>query len=147
MTKCALRSLAALLLACAWLAGCASIAPYSQKAYEQATSLKVEALAVMDKAESPFAGQKAVVEALRLNLDKAYEYAKGRPKNEISTRQWAILKDPSRNSLGGFLKRWEEKQTLSEAFIAQAKDLVADGFDTVIGLESGKIKPADAQTP
>lgn len=127
------------------LAGCSTIAPFSQKAYEQATSLKVEALATMDKAIEPFSSQKQGVEALKLNIEKAYEYAKGRPKNEETTRQWSIIKDPSRNSLGGFLKRWEDSQTLKEEFIQEAKGLVSDGFDTVIELESGKHKPTDGQ--
>ncbi|GLS03494.1 hypothetical protein GCM10007860_06380 [Chitiniphilus shinanonensis] len=127
------------------LVGCSSITPFSQKAYEQATSLKVEALAIMDKATEPYDSQRQAVDALKLNVEKAYEYSKGLPKNEITTKQWTIIKDPSRNSLGGFLKRWEEKKTLDGQFILQAKGLVSDGFDMVIGLESGKIKPGDGQ--
>jgi len=129
----------------ALLAGCTSISPFSQKGYEQATSLKAEALMTMDKATEPFASEKQNVEALKLNLEKAYEYAKGLPKNDETTNQWAIIKDPSRNSLGGFLKRWETKQTLSKEFIQEAKGLVADGFDTIIELESGKRKPGEGQ--
>lgn len=127
------------------LAGCSTIAPFSQKAYEQATSLKVEALAVMDKASEPFADHKQTVGVLKLNVEKAYEYAKGRPQNEETTRQWAIIKDASRNSLGGFLKRWEEKNSLLDSFIQEAKGLVSDGFDSVIELESGKRKPSEGQ--
>jgi hypothetical protein len=80
-----------------------------------------------------------------LDVEKAYEYAKGRQKNEETTKQWEIIKDPQRNSLFGFLKRWEEKATLSPAFIKEAKGLVSEGFDAVIGLESGKRKPSDTQ--
>lgn len=127
------------------LAGCSTIAPFSQRAYEQATSLKVDALATMDKAAGPYASQKQSVDALKLNIEKAYEYAKGRPQNEETTGQWAIIKDPSRNSLGGFLKRWEDKSTLGEAFIQEAKGVVSDGFDSVIELESGKRKPTEGQ--
>jgi len=99
----------------------------------------------MDKATQPFSDNKQTVEALKLNLEKAYEYAKGIPKNEETTNQWAIIKDPSRNSLGGFLARWENKQTLSKDFIQEAKGLVSDGFDTIIELESGKRKPSESQ--
>jgi len=127
------------------LAGCSTIGPFSQKGYEQATSLKAEALATMDKAIEPFSTQKQGVEALKLNVEKAYEYAKGRPQNEETTSQWEIIRDPSRNSLGGFLKRWEDSQALKRDFIQEAKELVSDGFDTVIELESGKRKPTDSQ--
>ena len=51
------------------------------------------------------------------------------------------IKDPTRNSLVGFLKRWENKNQLDKTFIQEAKALVSDGFDAVIELESGKIKP------
>jgi hypothetical protein len=120
---------------------CTSISLYSEVAYEQATSLKVESLALMDSATEDYAIQQASVEDLETKLDKAYEYAKGRPKNEISAKQWQILIDPERNLLGGFLKRWELEGALSGVFIEEAKGLISDAFDTIIGLESGKIKP------
>lgn len=123
------------------LSSCASISFFNETAYEQATSLKVEALLLMDKATEPFDNHLKEVESLAAGVDKAYEFAKGRPKNEISAKQWEILKDPGRNLLGGFLKRWKEESTLSRAFVSEAKLLVGDAFDTIIGLESGKIKP------
>jgi hypothetical protein len=123
------------------LSSCAITSPFNQVAYEQATSLKVDVLSTMDNAAEPFAAHKTEVQQVTSDLKKAFEYAKGRPNNEESTRQWAIMQDPNRNLLGGFLKRWEEKSTLSPAFIEGAKTNVADGFDQIIGLESGKIKP------
>ncbi len=122
------------------LVGCATISPFNEKAYEQATSLKVESLKLMDKASESYSSHETEVDALKLNLEKAYEYAKGRPQNEDSEKQWAIIIDPDRNSLGGFLKRWKDEKTLDKKFIKNAKDLVSDGFDAVIGLESGKRK-------
>ncbi len=99
----------------------------------------------MGKATEPYAEHEQEAQALQLEVEKAYEFARGRPNNEISTKQWEILMDPGRNLLGGFLKRWKEESTLSAAFIVRAKDLVGDAFDTIIGLESGKIKPNDVQ--
>jgi hypothetical protein len=121
------------------LTSCASISPFNQVAYEQAVTLKVDALTLMSKAREPFRGHRPEVEALVVRVEKAYEFARGRPDNEIATAQWAILKDPDRRLLGGFLRRWEKDSTLSETFIAEAKGLVADAFDTIIGLESGKV--------
>ena len=83
---------------------------------------------------------------MKIDLKKAYEYAKGRPHNEESTQQWLIMGDPARNLLGGFFKRWEEKSMLSTSFIDGAKKNVADGFDQIIGLESGKIKPGQKKS-
>lgn len=118
-----------------------TISTFSPIAYEQATSLKVDALAIMDRAIEPYADHRAEAESLMIRLAKAYEFAKGRPSNDVSTRQWRILIDPERNLLGGFLARWKKESRLSTTFVTEAKGLVADAFDTIIGLESGKIKP------
>jgi hypothetical protein len=123
------------------LSACETVSPFSPRAYEIATSLKAEALVLMDRASEPADKHAAAIHALQLDLAKAYEFAKGRPRNEDATRQWAIIRDPERNSLGGFLRRWKAQQKLSPAFIAEAKALVADGFDQVIELESGKRRP------
>lgn len=96
----------------------------------------------MSKATEPFADRRDAVETLRTNIDKAWEFARNRPKNEYSTAQWQKLKDPGSNLLGGFLRRWEEQSTLSTVFVDEAKRLVSDAFDEIIGLETGKRKPA-----
>jgi hypothetical protein len=125
------------------LSGCAPrISQFSATAYEQATALKVESLALMDRATQPYADHVVAVSALETELRKAYEYARGRPRNEISARQWEILIDPERNLLGGFLVRWRERGALPPVFVQEAKGIVADAFDTIIGLESGKVRPA-----
>ena len=128
-----------LALTCLFVAACGpSIAAFDQVAYDRTISLKVDALTIMDKATEPFEQHRAAVDALRMDLDKAYEYARGRPKNDLTTRQWEILRDPASNLLAGFLRFWEERSTVGAAFISNAKDLVADAFDTISGLESGK---------
>lgn len=122
-----------------------TISTFSPIAYEQATSLKVDALGLMDRATEPYADHRADTESLTVRLAKAYEFAKGRPDNDISTEQWRILIDPGRNLLGGFLARWKKQSRLSTTFVTEAKGLVSDAFDTIIGLESGKLKPDQAR--
>jgi hypothetical protein len=100
----------------------------------------VEALDLMGKATEPYAQHQAAAETLRLNLEKAYEDAKGVPNNEVSTQMWEILKDPNRNLLGGFLKLWQKESVLKKAFIGEKKLQVGDAFDKIIALESGKGK-------
>ncbi|MEE8264017.1 MAG: hypothetical protein V3R40_02035 [Gammaproteobacteria bacterium] len=116
------------------------IATYSQAAYKQATSIKAESLVLMSKGTEPYNQHAQAVAALMLDVDKAYEYAKGRPKNEISAGQWAKIKNPDKKLLGGFLKRWEEQGQLSSAFVEEAKRQVAKAFNQIIELESGKNK-------
>ena len=122
--------------------GCApQISQFSPIAYEHATSLKVDSLVLMDKATESYTDHEEKISELMNQVEKSYEFAKGRPHNEYSTIQWEILKDPDRNLLGGFMKRWEDQGKLSPTFINEAKRLISDAYDTIIGLESRKIKP------
>ena len=125
-------------------AACIRIASYNETEYQYATSLKAEALALMDKATEPYAQHQADAEKLTLDLSKAYEYAAGRPNNEISAKQWQILRDTSRNLLGSFLARWKAEKTLGSTYLADKKQQVSDAFDTISSLESGKAKPKGA---
>ncbi len=135
------RSSAVLALCvCSAFAACSpAIAPYSFHAYQQAVELKVDSLDLMALAELPFSEQAKSIIALRSRLSKAYEFARGRPRNDHSTEQWEIMLDPEAHLLGGFLTRWEEQGRLSQSFITEALSIVSGGFDAIIGLESGKI--------
>jgi hypothetical protein len=122
---------------------CTSISVFSPEAYKQAVDLKVETLELMSFATSPFDDNEESVTYLETELRKAYEFSKGRPDNETSTRQWETLINSDGNLLGGFLKRWEEEEKLSQMFVTEMQMLVSDAFDTIIGLESGKIVPSE----
>lgn len=115
------------------------ISPYSHTAYLQATSLKARSLRLMDRAAFPATESSRDLESLRTDLDAAREYARGRPRNGFSTAQWERLLDPGGHLLGGFLARWEREGPLGPTFIVESKRLVADAFDTISGLESGKV--------
>jgi len=128
---------------CLTVWSCNSISVFSPEAYKQAVDLKVESLELMFFTTSPYADYEENVTYLKTELRKAYEFALGRPNNEISAGQWEILINEEGNLLGGFLKRWEEEGTLSEMFIMEMQTLVSDAFDTIIGLESGKIDPSE----
>ena len=122
---------------------CSSISVFSPEAYKQAVDLKVESLELMAFATSPYEDNEESVTYLKTELRRAYEFALGRPNNELSTEQWEILINEEGNLLGGFLKRWEAEGTLSEMFVTEMQTLVSDAFDTIIGLESGKIDPSE----
>jgi hypothetical protein len=124
--------------------GCPSISLFDQYAYAQATNLKVDALALMDMATDSVGLHQDAIDQLQIRLDKAYEYEKGRPKNEISAEMWSLMISPDRHLLGGFLKRWQEEKILGHVFVDEAKRIIAKGLDQIIGLESAKIKPEEA---
>ena len=116
------------------------IAVFDQRAYENATTLKAEASALMGQATEPFADHADEVQALMTRVDAAYEYANGIPKNDISANQWKILKDPDGNLLGGFFRLWKEKSALLKGDRDANKKNVTDSFDRIIALEAAKIK-------
>jgi hypothetical protein len=122
---------------------CKTISGFDQYAYTIGTALKVDALNVMDKATETYTSQEAAITDVTTRLEKAYEYEKHRPQNSITVKMWEVLKNPNRNLFGGFIKRWQEKKTLSAAFITEAKGQVAEAFDMIVELESQKIKPTD----
>ncbi len=115
------------------------VSPYSHTAYVQATSLKARSLRLMDRATGSWDDSASDVERLQTDLSAALEYAKGRPRNAFSTGQWQRLLDPTGHLLGGFLARWATEGTLGPTFIVEAKQLVGEAFDTISGLESGKV--------
>lgn len=130
-----------LIFACA---GCSpAIAPYSPIAFEKAVDMKVDALRLMQQAEEPASGFERKIDNLKRDLDRAWEFAKGRPHNEHSARQWELMRDPKAHLLGGFLSRWETEGSLGPVFIAESQRLISLAFDAIIGLESGKLTPSD----
>jgi hypothetical protein len=131
------------LLVCLLISACSTIATFDQVAYEHATSAKVDALALMDKATDSFSAHAREVETVNLTLSKAYEYDKGRPLNAITLKQWDLLLSPDHDLFGGFLRDWKRKGQFKPVAVSERKTQVADGFDQIIGLESGKLKPSD----
>jgi hypothetical protein len=126
------------LVACLLVAACSLIAPYDQAAYDKATSVKAEALALMDKATSSYSSREKEIDQVKLDIDKAYEYDRGRASNTETIRQWELLRDPNAHLFGGFLRRWREKGSFSQDYIVEKKKDIADAFDQIIGLERGK---------
>jgi len=116
------------------------IAAYSQRSYENAVSLKVETLALMSRATTPYSDNRDRIERLSIDIDIAYEYVKGIDNNALAVKQWKILKDSDGKLLGKFFKKWEKKSTLKAFYINEFKGLVRDAFDEIICLEMNKNK-------
>lgn len=126
-----------------FLTACNSLkmAPYDQYSYQKAIEIKLEAGKLMDKATSSFNENTGAIENLKDEITKMVEYEQYRPNNEISFQMWQILNDSEKNLLAGFLKRWEEKGTLSPFFITEAKNQITEAFNLLIQFE-GKKDPA-----
>ncbi|MRR10735.1 hypothetical protein EG831_11830 [bacterium] len=133
------RIAAVLVISLATLATCAPrIAWYSPVAYANAVDLKVETRALASRAAQPYAGHAAEVEALLLKLEKAYEYARGIPDNQLAARQWQIITAPDGELAGGLFRAWRERGALEPAFVAEKVRQIDLAFDQIIGLEGSK---------
>lgn len=132
-----------LLSACAPLIG-----PYSPVAYQNATSLKAETLALMDKATEPYDPHKGEVDKLFVEVNKAHEFVKGVPSNSISSKQWEILIKPDGDLMGKFFSRWatSNSKTLSKTFINEFKYVISDAYDEIICLEANKKEAKQCST-
>jgi len=116
------------------------IASYNPRSYENAVSLKVETLALMSRAVTPYSENVDRIERLSIDIDIAYEYVKGIDNNTLSVKQWEIVKKRDGKLLGKFFRKWEEKGTLKPFFINEFKGLISDSFDEIICLEMNKNK-------
>ncbi len=115
-----------------------SISTFDQQAYTTTTSLKVDALCLMDSAQDKYTNHINEVNALNKNLMKIYEYEKHRPKNEKTVEQWNILLNKDGHLLGGFLSKWEKGVVMNPAYISSCKEQVSAAFDIILGLEIHK---------
>lgn len=128
-----------LMITLLFLAACTPlIGPYSPTAYQNATSLKVETLALMDKATEPYEQHKADVDRLYIELDKAYEYDKGLQANKTSADQWKIVTQGENSIVHRFFMDWAKNKTLPDLYITEKKKNVGQGFDEIICLEVSK---------
>lgn len=122
---------------------CASISKFDQFAYVQTTSLKVDALELMDFAVDSFDKHADEVKKLNADLQKIYEYEKNRPKNDITIKMWEKLLDEDGHLLGSFLAKWKTEGPQGKVMITEAKKIIGPAFDQIAQLESKKIKAAD----
>jgi hypothetical protein len=121
------------------LVGCAPlIADFNTEAYKNATSLKVEAMALVDKSGERFATRRRDVEVFSTKLDAAYEFAVNLPNNQESTAQWQIIRDPNGDYWGAFVKVWRQQGTMGSTFRTEYKGRLGKAFDQLICLETAK---------
>ncbi|MGE4489640.1 MAG: hypothetical protein AB7E95_08865 [Kiritimatiellales bacterium] len=122
------------------ISGCLSTAPYDQRAYETAVDLKVDSLLLMNDASEHYTQHADEAQAILLRIQRAYEYAKGRPGNLETTMQWAKMMDPDDKLMAGFVADWQNKGTIKPVMIENKKEMMGDAYDTIIDLEAAKIK-------
>ena len=121
------------------LAGCVTTARFDQRAYETAVDLKVDSLVLVEQSVDHYTNHVAECDTVLLRVRKAHEYAKFKPNNEESVAQWALMGDPNKNLLAGFVKRWEKKGRMKPVMVENIKPGIAEAYDAIIELEAAKL--------
>ncbi len=113
---------------------------YSEKAYSNATTLKARSVALIDLSSQPYAQHSAAATQLSTDISAALEFSKGQPRNEVATNQWALMRDPEKNLIGGYLKHWQGPgaEGVSEFFRSEARGKIEQAYDYIICLEVNK---------
>jgi hypothetical protein len=127
------------------LIACNTMSHFDQYAYTQSTSIKVDALNLIDLATEDYKTHEKEVKEVDTKVQKIYEYEKNRPKNEFTTRQWEILKDTTKDLYGGFIAMWRKNGKVGKTFIENKKAQIGKAFDQISQLESKKIKPSEVK--
>ncbi len=113
---------------------------YNQYSIERSISLKVEALELMNEATEPYTEHIEEIKNYLKEFQKLEAYEKNRENNELSYEMLQRIGNPENNLLGGFLKRWKEKRTISKVMVTASKEQISDAFDLLIKYESKKNK-------
>lgn len=130
------------------LSACAPlIANYDAESYKTATTLKAETQALIDKAGDSFGNRRAEIEATTTKINAAYEYAAGLPSNQLTARQWDVLRDPNRNLYGGFIRVWRQNGTVPAGFRSELREQIGEAFDYIICLEANKKEARPCSQP
>lgn len=127
---------AALCAAGLLLASCATIAPYQEHAYQNATTLKAESDALLGiSATITYPAAAARVERVDTAIDAAFNYAAGLGRNRISAAQWRLLRD---DIFRRFTATWRAEGKVGRAAAAENQGRLDRAFDTIICLEANK---------
>jgi len=125
------------LLTITLFSSCASL--YDPVTHAETVNTKSSALNLMDQSTSPFNNHTAEVAQFKQKLADRLNYEKTKPKNEITTKMWEVLNNDNK-LIKSYLKLWEEKGTLSQFFIDEAKPQIGEAFDLLIEYEEKKDK-------
>lgn len=120
-------------------AGCAPlISSYDAVSYKNLTDLKAEMMVFLDKVDSsqPYVQYRKGFEDLRLEIEKVYEYEKGKGLNEDTVVQVEEL----RTIFLDLMRSYRQQNTVSQFYLEEKIIQLKDALDTMIKTESAKPK-------
>ncbi|HWB24804.1 MAG TPA: hypothetical protein VG738_04960 [Chitinophagaceae bacterium] len=127
-----------------FVSSCKTISVYDDTTFVNTSTLKAQAVVLMDHATENYSQYADKVDAILIDAQKLYAMQKAREKNQVTIAQWQKLMAPDpvtkQSVLPGFFALWKKKKTLQQDFIDDAKTQVSDAFDEILKLEGAKLK-------
>jgi len=128
-----------LLLLLIFLAGCVHfISDYDTYSYKNLTDLKAETLVLLDafaeNPKSPNCAEK--MDELKLHLEKAYQYEKGKKLNDNTIAQLGEI----RKMVDGMIAVLKKQGGFTATYLEEKRLQLEEAFDMAIATESIKIR-------
>ena len=114
-------------------------------AYQKTIEIKTQTEILIDKASTPYNQNLHEIGQLLYDIQYITEYEKNRPNNQISYTMWQLLGNKEKNFIVGFLRQWQQNQTVSTAFIPEAKEQINEALDLLIHYELKKDKSSEQE--
>lgn len=112
---------------------------YDHYTFTQTEETKEGTLRLVEKGTTPFNEHTEAVAALKTRLETMVAYEKTKKRNEITVRMWQLLSGDEQ-LVGSYLKLWEQKGTLNEAFTEAAGMEMEEAFNLMLAYEKEKDK-------
>ena len=136
-----MRFLPVLSLLLILLSNCSMFKPkFDPVGHQYAVTIKKEALALIDKAGESYSLHRDEVYLLMTRVERAYENARLKYKNDGVTGIWDVMRSPEANRLARFMLDWEKEDILDDTYREEAKKLLQENFDLLIKVEESKKK-------
>lgn len=121
-----------------WVGCVHLIAGYDSVTYKSLTDLKAEMMVCLEKADpaQPFSEHAQKFEELQLDIEKVYEYEKGKKLNTDTIAQISEI----RTMFQDLTARYKEQNQLSAFYLQEKKDQLETAFDLAIATENSKLK-------
>ena len=119
-----------------WIGCVHLIADYDQVTYKSLTDLKAETMLFLEKvnADQPYAEYAAKFDDLQLQLEKVYQYEKGKKLNSDTIGQITEI----RTMLQETMDRYKEQNKLSSFYLQEKIKQLETAFDLAISTENSK---------
>jgi len=120
------------------LTGCVPISYYDSTTYSHLTSLKAETTILVESFDTKTISEnEEKIEKVTLNLQKAYEYDKGKGKdNSDTTKQFKLIIEMFNEDVSDYKKG----EKLGDKYYTEAAKALGDAFDIAIATENLKNK-------